>query len=441
MDVINTREIASLTWLLLGIVTLSFARPFRDFLKTVYRELFKPKFLSILIISVLYMFMGVLILIPDQLSIARFYFLFFTWLCIGALPSMRKAVEDAEKIRFDRFWDWLKKTFSATTVLTFISGFSSFSLVTEFILVPFSIVLSVILIRSKHKALKIITNIVIIALGAIFIANSGLEILRHPDSFTDSSNISNFYVQPFLSLIFLPFLYILFLLVSYENVFSRIPIFIKDSKIAAYAKSSAFTSFVFDVVALREWFRHITEKKPTNERQVQETLSVAYMRIQRSRYWRKINACGWDIKNARHHLTEFDIKTRQYRCSQIDSNIWMSLSPMVNIGVGTSPLPNNISYYIEGSELEVKTLTLKLNVNIPSDAELAEELFFKCAEKLVAKTLPDTICQSVLVDIENKKQFTTKIRDVRISVASSKFTGTIPDGYDLKITIECVKSS
>ena len=120
MDVMNTRELAYIAWAFVLFLALLLTKPFRSFLRQARENLARGKFLALISSAVLYMVAAIAILVPQEFDRPRFTFQLVVWFCIGALPSLWKAIEDAEGIRFDRFWDWTKTTFSLTTVVTFI---------------------------------------------------------------------------------------------------------------------------------------------------------------------------------------------------------------------------------------------------------------------------------------------------------------------------------
>lgn len=305
---------------------------------------------------------------------------------------------------------------------------------------PITILATVLAFQDRHTRSRKIGMFALVACGLLLILNSAFNVIGNTSQFLDSENLSNLYVAPFLSLIFIPFLYLLYLIVSYENIFSRVPLFIKDKDLVSYSKSCALTSFTFDVFALREWFRITVANAPQSRRGVQETLRLTSTRVYRSRRIRKENACGWTINSVRELLVPHGIKTQPYRSSQIDPDVWLSMSNMVDIGSGQLPLPNNIAYYIEGEELVVNELKLKLNVNIPSDARLAKQVYGTCAQVLASEVAPSVSYEKIDRIIEKESCSDVIDGDVRLTFERTDFTGTIPDGYSLVFTLKCIKN-
>jgi hypothetical protein len=62
-----------------------------------------------------------------------------------------------------------------------------------------------------------------------------------------------------MSLAFLPFLYIMALFVTYENLFVRLRFFIKDDKLVRFTKVRTLFAFNVRLTLLNKWARKINQ--------------------------------------------------------------------------------------------------------------------------------------------------------------------------------------
>lgn len=439
MDAISNRELASLIWFLIGTTLLPLTETFRNFFTSVLCEVIRPKIASIFILSAFYIVFASWLVIPEQYDSLRFYFVFPMWFLFGALPSIWAAVSDANETKFGRLRNWVKTAFSVTSILTFISNFKSFSLVAELFILPIFLVLTLFIIQQRDSRLHRFANVVLATAGLILILHSAYAIYIRTDTFLVSDNLANLYIPPTLSLLFVPFLYVLYLVVCYENAFSTVNRYVNDMKLARYTKSSAFLSFACDITALRDWVRCIPSNIPTSKKEVQITLSVIYRKIQRARYWRKKRLYGWEISKAQDYLGDYGFKFNRYQSSLHDSTLWISMSNVIDIeSANHLAIPNTISYNLEGDEFEIQKLKLILKVNIPTEAELAETIFRESAETLVSKALPRIASQEVIKHIDMDLDFDTNFEHVKISLDRLGGDSEKSDRYALNLTITLV---
>ncbi|HTO16358.1 MAG TPA: hypothetical protein VLZ83_11335 [Edaphocola sp.] len=154
------------------------------------------------------------------------------------------------------FKDLIKENFKVLLILEFIVGLYVFGIITEFILMPFVILFSVLLgytqVYKEHEEVHKFINGIFVILGTVYIIYSGYHIYSDFTEFATAENLKILLFPIIMSVLFLPFAYSFALLVHYESLFARIDSFVKDSKLRRFAKLRIFLSVNFSIIKLKK---------------------------------------------------------------------------------------------------------------------------------------------------------------------------------------------
>jgi hypothetical protein len=160
----------------------------------------------------------------------------------------------------DYFKESIKGHFKLLVVLEFIVAFHSFSLITELIVVPLTTLAAVLLAFSELKdEYKSVENIMswVLSIFGIFIIGFGLYfIFSNFSQFAQSKTFMDFAIPVILSVLLLPFIYVISVYMRYERILIRVNIYTGNRFYRIYAKIKALMYFKRDHRNLNEWLSY-----------------------------------------------------------------------------------------------------------------------------------------------------------------------------------------
>lgn len=227
-DIFNNREIAIGIWLIIVLIIVLIRKSFRkillDFLETAIPILFCRKFVVFYIVFIIF-----LLLVLRGLKWTSFwdYMLLkdtIFWVLFVELPLFGKAVSDAKDRRFfsDLIWDNLR----IIVLFEFFVGFWTFSLKTEMVLIPVTVIASflyAIASREKqHKPAKSFFEVLFAIWGVILVVHAIRCTIQEPTRFLNWDTLKELTLPVILLILNLPVVYGLALYSGYEQLFIRI---------------------------------------------------------------------------------------------------------------------------------------------------------------------------------------------------------------------------
>lgn len=427
---LNDREIALL--ILLGVAVIAcFVHPgIRPGLIGVLKAFGRRQIL--IVIGLLYMFLGLTVWLLhaaclwdwDQLKTTLVWSVV---VCIASLMQLNK-VEDQPHF----FRDWIKDSLKVVAIVEFVVTFYAFPLWAELILQPLLLLIVGTLAVGKsdpknEPAVKLLNGILsMFGLGLVVYAAS--MIAANIGSFLTLTTLRDFYTPIVLSIMFVPFIFVLHVYSTYESSFLALRWAIKDEKLRRYAKLKAISSFGPFVALLRRWQTNLGAHRPNDREDIRRAIREVKDNRRRERQPVPVPPeRGWSPHIAKDFLAEFGLVTKHYH-RLYDG--WYASSPMLELGKGI--MPNNLAYYVEGDELVATRLKLKLNINDIAGAKEAEERFVLASNGLLEKA-------TAYRPLQNAAPMETVFGKHRITVKRDEWSGGIKGGYDLMLTIEMVE--
>lgn len=347
------------------------------------------------------------------------------------------AMFDINRITEDSmyFRKTLRDIFSATVIIVFIAEFYSFSLLTELIFIPVLTILTLLYAMSETRQewakVKSLLGWILAGIGLFILAYGVRRIAGDVDAVATLATAREFAIPILLSVMFLPFIYLLSIYATYETVFSVIGIRISDSKLLRYAKWQAILTFGVNLDYLRRWKRYVMIHHPDSREDIKH--SIQHMKTIKANEENPSavpESDGWSPYAAKDFLREEGLITGDYHQS-LDE--WFASSPYLEIGEGI--MPDNIGYYLEGDETAVKCLKLLLNVNNPDDLTTSEQRFFAIAKLLIAKALGEEVGNELGQKLSADKELREIVAGAEVHLSHENWSGGIPGGYSLKLTI------
>jgi hypothetical protein len=144
-----------------------------------------------------------------------------------------------------------------TVVIEFIVNLYVFNFWIELILVPvFAILIGVLGVSSskpEYKQVESCLTRIFILVGLLFLSYAIYNIIVDVHSFATINNFKEFLLPVVFTILFLPFIYMLALYLTYDLIFMRISFLIKDKSLARYIRWKTVFSFHLKLNSLNNW--------------------------------------------------------------------------------------------------------------------------------------------------------------------------------------------
>ena len=220
----NNREIAIGIWVIIGLAVILPTKPARQFIKTAIPILFCKKFVIFYIVFL--SFLGLVLFALNWAGLWDLTLLKDTvfWVLFVELPLFAKAIEKADGGRF--FSNLIRENVAIVVAIEFFVGFWTFSLITEIILIPLTVLISVLQVLAgqdkKHRSAKRFFDGLLVLWGIILLINAIYSLIHAPNQFLSFNTLKSL-LLPLVLLVFnLPVVYGLALYNTYEQIFIRI---------------------------------------------------------------------------------------------------------------------------------------------------------------------------------------------------------------------------
>ena len=220
----NNREIAIGIWVIIGLAVILPTKPARQFIKTAIPILFCKKFVIFYIVFL--SFLGLVLFALNWAGLWDLTLLKDTvfWVLFVELPLFSKAIEKADGGRF--FSKLIRENVAIVVAIEFFVGFWTFSLITEIILIPLTVLISVLQVLAgqdkKHRSVKRFFDGLLVLWGIILLINAIYSLIHAPNQFLSFDTLKSL-LLPLVLLVFnLPVVYGLALYNTYEQIFIRI---------------------------------------------------------------------------------------------------------------------------------------------------------------------------------------------------------------------------
>lgn len=286
----------------------------------------------------------------------------------------------------------LKEVLSVTAVVTFVTEVYTFNLIGELLFVPVVSFVALMAAFAQGQAQsRMVANLfngILAVIGLSLLGYAAYRLIGDLCGFATVDTGREFAVPGLLSLLFIPFMYVFNVWNAYDGVLRTMRISIKDEKVRRYARLRAFFWFGMNVGLLRRWkatlFRANIDNVETLRRSV-GTMKAAQLREREPPL--VASTQGWSPHLARQFLIAQELTPGPYNPSFGE---WSASSPYREFGKAI--MPDNLAYYITGTEDAATRLRIKLNVNNPDEVEGVEQslaAFRKAGATLLVAALGD----------------------------------------------------
>ncbi|MCX6327528.1 MAG: hypothetical protein NT144_12900 [Bacteroidia bacterium] len=231
LDILSTRELSLIFWTVIILIAIMFNKNMRSALGGFVKQLFDYKIGAILIILTFYILGFIFAL--SFLTIWDLSFLKDTifWFLTVAMVLFF-TLNDATDPNYIR--NILKQSFKGTMVLEFVVNFYTFNLLVELILMPIIIIVVMTQAYSqtdeKYNVVnKFLQRLLAVIGWAFLIIVTFKTFTNYPDFFT-KRNLLSFLLPPIMTILLIPFLYLVAIYINYETHFVRIDFMLNDLK-------------------------------------------------------------------------------------------------------------------------------------------------------------------------------------------------------------------
>jgi hypothetical protein len=260
----NNREKALIIWGLIIVVFLLINKNFRPSFLAVLRAFFVRKIVTPLLIMLVYI--ALVVFAAYTLHVWDVSLLKDTiiWV-LGTAVIMFVHYEKAVKERHF-FKNVLLDNIKLAVFLQFIINWYVFNLAVELLLVPvLFFIIALLAVASTKKEYKPVMNLLqfLLAMYGIFLLIFALvHVVGDFKDFATVYTVKDFLLSPLLTVSFLPFVYFLALYATYEDLFTRVEIFLRDQnkELRSFTKRQIVRACLFNLKKLNKFSREYTTR-------------------------------------------------------------------------------------------------------------------------------------------------------------------------------------
>lgn len=411
MGILNNREWALVVWFFVFVIFALISpkiEQVRQAFKGVLRALFVKAIITTLALVIIYI--TIIILGLTKIGLWESHQLKNTiiWaISVGALSLFKI---DSAKKDSHFFRNSVLDNLKLIAIIQFVVGVYTFGFFVELILVPILAVLGAMLAIAKtddkYHLVEKILNGVLATLGIIFILHTIYMLATSFGQFAKTQTIYNFSIPPLLTFLYLPFIFIMMIFTTYELVFVRLQYLIKEPKVRRFAKIYSMGNFHFKIKLLERWASTLPFQDTSSKEGIKNSFKQVFRMVSAETKPQKVPLReGWSPYEAKNFLLSEGFETGYYHPTVPEE--WFASSPLIELG--NDVIPNNISYYVEGSESTAKSLKLNLNVNSHKSAELAHSKLLSSVKVLLKSALGLDVPSEIETAIMNGENITLNL--------------------------------
>lgn len=436
MDILSNREWAIIVWFAVVFIYFSLS-PKMNKVRESFGEVIKTTFAGVLVkfycINMVYV-VGVITFLyaigfwqTHQTKNTLVWFF-----AVGLYSAFQ-----VEKIKTDK--KFLKRlfldSFKLVAILQFILSIPSLNFFFELFIIPIScVILLASEISKRDEKLAIIskiTNFLLSTFGLIFIVYAIYSLVTSVGEIDIKKIAYDFTTPPLLTLLYLPFLFILMLYTSFGTAFKKVDHSIEKTYLRIISKFLALLLLNVRSELVDRWGSYLVISNPSNFKEVRESFATIFYMKRSERHPQKIQKGeGWSPYIAKDFLLEHEITTGHYHPSFDE---WVAYSTLVEFG--TEIIPHNIAYYVEGTKDVANILKLNLNVNNISSSKEALNYFNSVTSSLYNKAIdekfPEVLSKSILGghDIEIEEN------GILVNISKDVWKNHVYNGFDIKFLL------
>lgn len=273
--IFSNRELSIIIWIFILIILFSISREVRKSFRDILPTLFDEKIVDVVLLMLIYTELMVLVL--TIIEFWNFTLLKDTiyWVLLVGFPLLL----DMDKINKEEnhIKSILKNSIKGIIIIEFITNFYNFSLIVELVLIPVVTFISLLQVVSKtkpewNKVYNLLTWVLALLGISVFIYSVS-EIYKSPNGFFNLLTLQTFLLPVILTIMFIPFLYLVALYSLYETVTAVIGLRIKKEKHKRYLKRKMVLTFGLNRRKLKRFQREVPLGIMRNKKEVKKVIN------------------------------------------------------------------------------------------------------------------------------------------------------------------------
>lgn len=431
IEIFDGSEWASILWIIIILIILFSYKPTKQSLSQVLKVIVSFKFIIIYVSAILYIIFWISLLYKVgfwEISLLKESLL---WLLLGGSIMMYKIIEIKDVKSY--FIVNLNEAFKWAVLIEFIIGLWSLNFWFEFFYIPISLILG-LLIGFGEKDVKniyvvrVIKTLVLFSGILIFVFKIYQLIVNYKSQLT-IDNLKQFMLSPIFTLLFIPFLYILFLYVNYETIFLSLNRFLNPN-IKSYVKLKMLWSFNVDITGLKRVRDELMKDGVFTKEKIKQSILEIKKLKKIERNPPIVNPIeGWSPYRVKDYLKGNGLETGFYnKCYDDDWN-----ASSFYLKLDDAFLSNNLAYYINGTEKIANSCKLILNVNDILLREKAHEILLSNSKIIYLKIFGFDMPSQIISAIINGEPYEQTISLNTVSVSKNKWANG--KGYHIAFEI------
>ncbi|SFU43245.1 hypothetical protein SAMN05216417_103158 [Nitrosospira multiformis] len=434
---LNNREIAALIYSGFLLAAVMFWKKGRPLALDVVRAFFSPKLALIWVLMSLYVAGCVWLLAWlnlwdwSNLKLTLLWWLTVGFTCIFEAQRLKDKPHVLGKL--------VRDAFTLSAVILFVAKLVSFPLWVELLMLPALVFLTLLIAVGEHqtdkpsipRVLNLLRGLQTFA-SLIILGFSYWLVVSSVTKFWSLNTLREFGLPLLLWLMFVPFIFLLAVYMTYEEAFIHLQVRPKQASIVRYARWRALLAFGWNIDGVKRLVRDMRGRDIADKQGVKD----AIWEIKRLLKIEKnppivTRAEGWSPHAARLFLEEYGLVTDDYHRTQRE---WFAHIPLVKLN--DNVLADRISYYLTGNERAVTQLWLALDGSSQNDAKEAQRAFDERALTLLVKAFDAERATTIYVRAQASEPQALVIDGIRVLLDRSDWGDSRLGGYVRNLTIQ-----
>ncbi|WP_259780602.1 hypothetical protein [Aestuariispira ectoiniformans] len=358
----------------------------------------------------------------------------FVWIFTFALVTLFNV--NKSKNEHDFLVSSIKGTIGASVFVIYVAELYAFPLLVEIFIYPvlvFFVIAKEFSKRDDCKILEYTSEFIIISFLVSAIVNSVTHVLENYENIDGFYILKDFCLPIILSILYLPFVYLFSVFLTYERIYVHLNLFGCDESIRPFVKREIFRRFGINADLLRRVEKALRREKIRTRAGAHAIFSDVQGIWSKERYPPKVcSSEGWSPFWANEYLTEVGLVPSDYY--SLAGEFWSAETSLVDLS--KPPFADNLAYYLDGDEDVVQRLKIVLNVNDLESASCSEEVFRSACLMLVEQAMGN-VSKKIQHLIDSAEQFDVIEENRRIKMVSTDMAIEKYRGYTRKFMIYC----
>lgn len=414
---LSNREIAAIIYLSLLITFVLLRKKIRLPALNILRSFFAPNLTRIWLLMSLYVVASVCLL--AWLNLWEWHNLKSTllwWMTVG-FASCFEAEELMSKPHILR--KLVSDAFSLSAVVVFIAELVSFPLWIELIMLPSLTFLALLIAVGERQSaradisisMSLLRTLEMLAVTTILGFSYWLVASRVTEFWT-LTTLLELGLPLLLWLLFVPFLFLLTVYMTYKDRFIYLQTMPENAPIARYVRWRALLAFGWNIDGVNRFARDIRLHDITEKQDIKDAIHDIKRLIKNEKNPPDINLSdGWSPQVARMFLAEYGLVTADYHRTPLD---WFA--HVGSVPLNDQVLPDRFSYYLTGNECAVTRLRLALYGLNQNDTNEAQNAFDERALTLLAKVFDAERATTIYARVKAEEPEALEIDGIRVSL-------------------------